>query len=349
MKVLFLGRGELGYTTLERLLSEDFEVPVIVTCDHSPDVGGSAEAFRKLAENKGIDYFHTNNINTDKWVQKLKSYNADIGIALLWLYIIREPIISATKHGLLNFHAGDLPRYRGNACTNWAILQGEKQIGFSVHLMEPGRLDSGPIILKDYLPLKNDTTIGDVTKAYSKIGVEMIIKAVRMFAENDVNPEPQDNAKALYCYPRLPRDGEINWDMPSEKIYNLIRAAGKPFPGAYTYYRDSRKKGAVKKMIIWKAHVESHSIDFLAKSGHLIKLQDSEKWAVATADKKLLILDEIEIDGKIADPRKAFKSIRIRLGMDVTDEIMKLREELADIRKILHEEFPDRFPQKDKT
>ena len=65
MKVLFLGRGELGYTTLERLLSEDFEVPVIVTCDHSPDVGGSAEAFRKLAENKGIDYFHTNNINTD--------------------------------------------------------------------------------------------------------------------------------------------------------------------------------------------------------------------------------------------------------------------------------------------
>ncbi|RKX26479.1 MAG: hypothetical protein DRP45_03420 [Candidatus Zixiibacteriota bacterium] len=337
MRVLFLGRGELGLSVLQRLLAEEFEVPVIVTCGHTPEVGGSPKAFKKLAADYGIDYFHTNKINTPEWAKRLQAYNADIGVALLWLYIIKEPIIRTTKHGLLNFHAGDLPKYRGNACINWAILEGEKQIGFSVHLMEPGKLDSGPVVVKDYFALTPETTVGNITKAYLSRGVDMIVEAVGKFALGKAELQSQDEDSALYCYPRLPRDGEIDWNQTSDRIHALIRSASRPFPGAYTYYRDPKRVDRLKKLTIWRTHIEDHSIDFLSQSGHLIKLENGNKWAAATSDGKLLVLDEIEIDDVTVSPAAAFGSIRIRLGIDVSSEIADLRERVRQLEEKLTE------------
>lgn len=339
MKVLFLGRGELGYRVLKRLLYEGVEVPIIITCDHSPEVGSSTEAFRELAKNRGIEYYHDNNINTDEWAQKLKSYNAEIAVALLWLHIINEPTINTTKYGFLNFHAGDLPRYRGSSCSNWAIIQGEEKVGLCVHLMEPNKLDSGPIILKECLPLQNDTVIGDIKNAqFTTIGVELIVDAVEMFASGDVNMESQNDKEAIFCYPRLPQDGEINWDLPSEKIYALIRATGKPYPGAYTYYQDSMKSDKIEKVIIWEAHIEDHDMQFLATPGYLIKLGGGKRWGVATVDNKLMILDKIEIGGRIVDPAEIFrKSTRCVFGIDVSDEVVKMTEKVRDLERAIEE------------
>lgn len=330
-----MGRGKLGIMTLRRMIEEGFEVPVIITCDHSTEVGSSPEEFKAVAQEQGIDYFHTNHINKPEWIERLSSYNAQIGVALLWLYIISDDVISTTKHGLLNFHGGDLPRYRGNACGNWAILEGENKMGLTVHQMEPGVLDSGPVVIKDYLPIMKDTTIGELTEEATNRGVELLIEALKLFRDGKATPAAQDVGRALYCYPRLPRDGEIDWNQSAEGIYDLIRAAGRPYPGAYTYYRDGLRSKKIRKMVIYCAHVESHSMDFLARPGHLLRLEDGDKWAVACGGDNLLVLDEIEVDGKNVKPSEYFKSIRTRLGLNLSDEVVRLDRELKELKKRL--------------
>jgi len=336
VKVLFLGRGRLGYLTLGRLLEAGYEIPIIVTCDHSPEVGSSPEEFRALAEAHRIEYYHTNDINTAEWVSRLSACRAEIGVALLWLYTIQEPIVKTTKFGLLNYHGGDLPRYRGNACANWAILKGEKQIGMAVHLMDPGRLDSGPIIVKDYLSIDENSYIGEITDEVTRRGPELILRAIRAFEDGSAQPLRQNENEALYCYPRLPRDGEIDWQRSADEIFALIRAAGRPYPGAYTYYR-AKSQMPLRKMTIWKAHIEAHHIDFLARPGHLLKLMDGQKWGVATGDKRLIVLDEIEIDGQPVEACRHFKSVRIRLGLACGDEVYRLNAEVAELKRQMEE------------
>jgi len=335
MRLLFLGRGDFGLQTLDKLLDAGHDIPLIVTCDHTPEVGGSAEDFRRIATERAIEYHHTNEINTDEWVAKLQSYHADLAVALLWLYIIKEPVVRTTRHGFLNYHAGDLPRYRGNACMNWAMLRGEQHIGLTVHPMEPGRIDSGPIVLKEYLSLAEESTIGEVTREVYARGATLVARAVQLFADGAAAPQPQNEADALYCFARLPRDGEIDWTLPADEIVRLVRSVGKPYPGAYSYLRFPRVRPGIHKLTIWACHARDYEIDFCAQPGHLIRSERSRRWAVVAGDKRIVMLDEIELDGAPVTPEAVFKSVRIRLGLDVTSEIAALNDRLDRIEAAL--------------
>ena len=336
MRVAFLGRGKLGYFVLSNLLKlSNAIVPIIITCEHSLEVGKSVDVFKNLAKKHNILFYYTNNINKKRWFNILSRLNLDLVIAMNWVNTIDSKILKTSKNGFLNLHGGMLPRYRGNACGNWAILNEEKYYGITVHFMEGGKIDSGPIVLQKKYPIKSSTTIKELMSLNSEIGAEMVIKAVNLLSKGKVKIKKQNKSKALYCYPRLPRDGEINWQKSSEDIGRLIRATGRPYPGAYSFFNDVKDENKIKKMIIYKAHVEKNPIKFCAIPGHLLKLENGKKWSVVCGDYRLLVLDEISINDQKIKPVDFFKTIRQRFGLDVGQTLFNLQNRINKLLPLL--------------
>ncbi len=327
MRIGFAGRGTLGRDVLKGLIDNpDIEIPFIINCRVTPEVGAGRDVFEKMASDKNIPFHFSNTLNTDKWVSYIREQDVDLVVAMLWLDTIGEDVISCARLGFLNLHGGMLPRYRGNACSNWAILNKEQQQGLSVHLMEPGKLDSGPVVLQEVIPMTDRTTIKELMDHIDKRGAELVLEAVGMMVRGEYTLTPQSEKDALRCYPRLPRDGEINWYDSAEKIERLIRAAGDPYPGAYTFYSDVRDQGRIKKMTICSAHIIDHPTDFCAVPGHVLKIENDLKRAVVCGDMKLLVLGKIRIDGGDSDPVSTFRTVRQRMGLDTETLLNEFRK-----------------------
>lgn len=331
-RIAFLGRGELGYRILRFLLHHpEIEVPVIFTCRHTPEAGGKEEFFSSTAEKHQIPFYKTNNINRSQWINILNDCQIDLAVAISWVNTIQADIIKTSQNGFLNLHGGLLPRYRGNATNAWAILNGEKQMGVTAHLMDPGKLDSGPIILQETVPLTETTTQQELTNAITDLGERLIIDSIELLRSGNAEPKKQNDHFALYCYPRLPRDGEIDWHASAQQILTLIRAAGHPYPGAYSFFADIRDHNKIKKMIIRKATIEDHPTQFCAVPGHLLRVNQGKEWAVICGDAKLLLLHRIEIDGIPVKPHEYFRTVRQRFGLDTETILNVIQQQKEDI------------------
>lgn len=318
-RVGFFGRGILGQKILEDLLNDPLiEVPIIVTCGTSPEVAEGADIFGRIASAHGIPFIATNQLNHPDVFAQLQKAKLDLAIAIQWLYTINERVIAASRLGFLNCHGGMLPRYRGNACINWAILNRESEAGVTVHLMQGGRLDSGPILKQTAIPLTDSMTCGEFIQQAAETGRLLVLEAARDLLTGKASPRPQDERAASFCFPRLPRDGEIDWTQDAGDVARLVRAANRPYPGAYSYFSDVLDGNRIKKLIVWRAHSGQHEFaEFFAVPGHLMRLSTPGQWAVACGGTDILFLDEVEIDGVSGPPSQFFRSVRQRLGLDV--------------------------------
>lgn len=329
MRVVFLGRGRIGMDLLRDLLVEpSVEVCAVYTCRHSPEVGLSEADFRSLADAQNIPFVQTNDLNSPSSIGSLRSRAPDLGVSVSWRHVIGPEPISAVRYGILNVHGGLLPKYRGNACQAWAILNGETEIGVTCHVMEPGAIDSGPIVLQRRIQVTEDTLVGELFKQCEGASRELMLEAVRRYAAGKVELHEQDERQATYCYPRLPRDGELKWSEDAESLERLVRAAGRPYEGAYSYFEDVRDERRIKKLTILRAHIEHHPIEFFSEPGHLLRLEGGKRWAVVTGDALLLVLDEILLDGEAVSPSDCFKSVRQRLGIDVSSRLASIQARL---------------------
>jgi methionyl-tRNA formyltransferase len=337
LRVAFLGRGYLGMSVLQGLLEDTrIDLRLIISCSATSEVRFNESDFEKIANKKGIKFYKTNNINTDFFEEVLISEKIDLAVAMLWLYIINEKIINTSKFGFLNLHGGFLPKYRGNACYTWAILNHEKEFGLTCHLMEGGKLDSGPIIQNLSVTISSEDKVGDLVGKADLLGPELVLDSINMFIENKIQLTKQDETKASYSYPRLPRDGEIFWTNKSFDIITLIKASGRPYPGAYSWFEDRLCSNKVKKLVIFDAHIESHFLnEFYAVPGQLIKFSKNTKWSVVAGDHKLVVLDEIEIDGVTTDPFHLNLSIRQRLGLDLGSALVALQNRVESLEAFL--------------
>ena len=159
----------------------------------------------------------------------------ELAISVNWPSILGKRRSVCFASGILNAHAGDLPRYRGNACPNWAILNGETRIGLCVHKMAPGAVDAGPIVLKRFFELDDLRDIGDVYRWLEQAVPQMFIEAVNAIERGDVvlQEQPADPSLSLRCFPRRPEDGAIDWRAASDAVLRLVRASSRPFRGAF--------------------------------------------------------------------------------------------------------------------
>ena len=305
LNVAIIGRHEILYKTAILLHKKGYKIKFIITAKASPEYNKDVEDFRKLAKDLGAVFFNSYKF-TDDLIEAIKGIQIDIGVSMNYPTVIPKEVIDLFPLGILNAHGGDLPRYRGNACQAWAILNGEDKIGLCIHKMEGGKLDSGDIIERKYYPIDINTKITQIYEWFEKDIPYMFLSALEKL-QKDPNYflERQDESKALRCYPLMPEDGRIDWKESNVNILRKINAFNKPYGGAFCFYRG-------KKMIIWDAELYDDKEKYCAMPGQVADICDDGSVIIIAGNGKLKVR-EVEYDGFVGAPKYVMRSIRNRL------------------------------------
>ena len=328
MKVVAIGRTEILYNSILSVHEKGHIVSLIITGDEAPHYGRSACDFERLANRYGAGFIKTEYIGTDEVISRIHENEPDVAISVNWKTIIPQRVIDYFKHGIINAHAGDLPRYRGNAAPNWALLNNEEGIVLTLHAMT-SELDAGPILLQRRYPIKPDTRIGDIYNFIRENYPQMFVEVLDRLETGTVSPrkQPHDSSLSLRCYPRLPRDSEIDWTQSSAQIDRLIRSSSEPFDGAYTFLEG-------KKLTIWRAHCDIPPCPFLGTPGQVAQRYPATgEVSIITGD-RFLVLEEVEIENEgRTTATEVIRSARNRLGMDITKEIAQLNRRMTALER----------------
>ena len=266
MRIAVLGRTHWLIAVVRRLLSDGHEVAFVATASAPPEYAAGQEVFAQLAEEVDAPYLFAPDVNHDSFRTVLVQSGAQIGISINWPTMIRRQTCETLKHGILNGHAGDLPRYRGNACPNWAIVNGENHVGLCVHAMDPDVVDAGDIYVRSKLPLNDMIYISDVYAWMENVLPDMFANALQRVEDPSFAPEHQDASGVLplRCHPRRPEDALINWGHSAENIVRLVRASSRPLAGAFSYLE------ARTRLTVWRAREVDLDHDILAVPGQII-------------------------------------------------------------------------------
>ncbi len=304
MKIAIIGRNEILYETACRLYAVGHEIVCVLTAKEAPEYIRNAEDFRRLAEQWSVPYACSAKIID--YQNFLAATGADIAVSINYSGVIPSAIIDLFPLGILNAHGGDLPRYRGNACQAWAILNGEKKIGLCIHRMIGDELDSGDIIIRDYYPIDIETTVGDTLNWIRCVTPDLFVHALSKLQLDPafiLERQSKDHTQALRCYPRRPDDARIDWRKPALDIIRLVNASGHPYAGAFCFFEE-------RKLTIWAAKLGDDE-RFLAVPGQVTAI-NSNYLEVATGDGKVR-LTKLSFDGELVPPFEVCKSMRSRL------------------------------------
>ena len=329
MKVAALGRTKFLLGAVRALRAAGHEIVLVGTCAAAPEYGVGVEEFRSLAEGMGAGFFNDPGINAPEILALLRNSGAEVAVSVNWPTVLQKEAIGVFPYGVLNSHFGDLPRYRGNACPNWAILMGESRLGLCIHLMEPEALDSGAVLIQEYLPLTDATTIGEIYAFAERRVPELFAVAVNGLATGRLTPipQPQEPERALRCYPRIPSDSLIDWRQDAQTLCRLIRASSAPFAGAYTYLNGA-------KLIVWQARIDAHACPSLAVPGQVLWRDICNGETGVATGNDVLVLQAVSFAGaEPQSPARIIPSARTRLGMVMEDEIAALKQSLAELRQ----------------
>lgn len=305
MKIAIIGRSEIMYDTALLLREAGHEVRAIVTAREAPEYTRGSADFRALAEGWGVPFLHTAKITEAEDLLRAAG-PLDIGISYNYSGIIPGSTIGLFRLGVLNAHGGDLPRYRGNACQAWAILNGEDRIGLCVHSMLPDELDSGDIIARDYYPLTLRTKVTAVHEWMQRRVPELFAEAVAQLAREPgyvLQVQSKDPKDALRCYPRRPEDGRIDWRASAVDILRLVNACNRPYAGAFCELEG-------RTLVVWDADLGPEE-NYLAIPGQVARI-GTESVDVTTG-RGLLTLKLVQADGEPVPPARLVRSTRLRL------------------------------------
>tara|TARA_Y100000741_G_scaffold158210_1_gene119529 strand:- start:126 stop:1058 length:933 start_codon:yes stop_codon:yes gene_type:complete len=308
MKIAIIGRSELLYETAKLLIKKDYQIPLIITNKSAPEYKIKEKDFKNLAKKINAKFLQTAKINTSEITDKINSLGIiDIAISINYSGIISDNVIKLFKNGVLNAHGGDLPRYRGNACQAWAIINGEEKVGLCIHKMIGGELDSGDIISKIYYPININTRVGEIYQWMEKEIPELMLKSLNKLSNPSFKAEKQSTKSEdiFRTYPRNPDDGKIDWKQDANKILRLINASSEPFSGAFSLYNN-------ENIIIWRAKLLIDKENYSAIPGQISKInKNTGSIEVITGNGKIEII-EIEIKNQRGKPSNFINSIRKR-------------------------------------
>lgn len=243
---LFLG-SRRGHAVLKKLIEVKAEISGILCLVEDAHEEQYHPKVTSIAKEHNIPIFYSTETKPADYPTVLQQIRPDIAFAIGWRYLITEAAYRIPSLGTLIIHDSLLPKYRGFAPMNWAIINGESKTGVTLFHIADG-VDSGPIVDQLATEISLKDTAKTVDERIITLYEEIIVKNLPAFQAGNVKSIQQDETKASYCCKRTPEDGEINWQNTAMQIYNLIRGLTHPFPGAYTTLNG-------KKIYIWAAEL----------------------------------------------------------------------------------------------
>jgi len=307
LRVAIIGRTEILYDAALAIHQSDFEVVCVLTAKEALEYERTAADFKALAQSWEIPFEQGPRIADH--VEFLRDSRADIGVSVNYTGIIPQFVIDIFPLGILNAHGGDLPRYRGNACQAWAILNGESRIGLCIHRMIGGELDSGDIVARDYLAINHMTKVTDAWRWMLERTPALMLKALQELSRNPnyvLERQSRNPEDALRCYPRRPEDGRINWCRSALEVLQVINACNKPYAGAFCDLGG-------QKLIIWDAELVEDREVFCAVPGQVTFIGKGSVDVACSAGKLRLL--KVQLEGKAESfPDRYVTSLRQRLS-----------------------------------
>jgi methionyl-tRNA formyltransferase len=303
MRIVFMGTPEFAVPSLKALIESGDEVVAVVTQPDKPKGRGlevTPPPVKTLAQKYGIPVLQPQKIKTEEFLKQLEELRPDIICVVAYGKILPKGILELPRYGCINVHASLLPKYRGAAPINWAIIRGEKVTGITTMKMDEG-MDTGDILLQREVPIEDEDTAETLSHKLSLTGAEVLIETLNLLKEGKLKPIPQNHSQATYAPMLKKEDGEIDWGKTAEEIKNLVRGT-LPWPGAYTFLDN-------KILKVYKVRV----VEGQGKPGEVIK-SDKETLRVATGENALDIL-ELQIEGgKRLDTATFLRGRKIREG-----------------------------------
>jgi len=238
-----MGTPHFAVPALDLLCQEDYEVTLVVTQPDRPKGRGRKLVpppvkVKALALNLAVAQPST--LKSDKFADQIKNLRPDFFVVVAFGHILSEKILQLPKFGAINIHASLLPKFRGPAPIQWAVINAEPYTGVTTMFVDKG-MDTGNILLAKQEPILPEDTAATLHDRMANAGAELLIKTLTDFAAHKINPIPQDHSKATYAPLLKKQDGHINWQRPAEKLEAFIRGM-TPWPGAFTFHKEKRLK-----------------------------------------------------------------------------------------------------------
>lgn len=288
MKVIFMGTPDFSVGTLEALVEAGHEVVLAVTQPDKPKGRGKEMQFtpvKSCAVAHGIPVYQPRRIREPECVCELQKYHADIMVVVAFGQILPKEILDMTPYGCVNVHASLLPKYRGAAPIQWALIDGEEVTGVTTMQMDEG-LDTGDMLLKREVTIEKDETGGTLHDKLSEAGAALCVETLKGLEEKTIIPKPQGKMTTAYARMLDKKLGDIDWKKEAVEIERLIRGLS-PWPSAYTNWNG-------KVMKIWSADISEEHMD--VQPGTIVKVE-RDAFYVQTGKGTLKVL-ELQIPGK---------------------------------------------------
>ena len=238
LRIVFCGTPAFAVPSLEHLLRQpDFQVVGVVTQPDRPRGRGQQmhSSPVKEAVGAGIPVYQPEKIKSDESYEYFKRLAPDAVVIVAYGQIVSKRLIEIPRLGWINLHASLLPKYRGAAPINWAIINGDEATGVTTMLIDPG-LDTGPTLLEHVSRIGSDETAPELAARLAVEGAPLMSKTLRELSRGEITPVAQDHSKATFAPPLKKQDGRIDWSQSAQFIYNQIRGV-QPWPGAFTTFR----------------------------------------------------------------------------------------------------------------
>jgi methionyl-tRNA formyltransferase len=254
LRVIFMGTAELSCASLEKLFADkNFQVVAVVTQPDKPkgrELKLTPSPVKVLAEKLNLPVLQPLKARDENFINELRGLKPDLMVVVAYGQILPQLILDLPLYGCLNVHTSLLPKYRGAAPIQWAIADGNAETGVTIMKMDAG-LDTGPILSTRRTPILPTDDSQILHDRLAQLGAELLVETIPNYIAGKIVPQPQPASGSTYAAKIKKEDGQIDWHLPAEKIWNRLRAF-TPWPGAFTFLQVEPKPLLLK---IWNVEL----------------------------------------------------------------------------------------------
>lgn len=289
MRIIFMGTPDFSVPTLEALVASEHEVAAVVTQPDKPKGRGKEihmSPVKECALKHNIPVYQPVRARDEAFVEEMRTLKPDVMVVIAFGQILPKSLLDLPKYGCVNIHASLLPKYRGAAPIQWAVINGDEETGITTMMMDV-EMDTGDMLEKTVVKLNPDETGGSLFDRLSLLGGDLILSTLSKLEKGEITPQPQDHAQATYVKKISKSMGDIDWTMDAVSIERLVRGLN-PWPSAFTRWNG-------KMLKIWEAKVLPDP-ETKAPCGSVIRASD-EGLKIQTGN-GVLCVTSLQLEGK---------------------------------------------------